>query len=110
MNASNEKAGDSHIDHTAAYQAQHKAWQDVDARKTAVTMLRNVADAIEEKETATVFPAGGPEDDPFARASQRSAASQSSIDKACDIIEHGGTLDATTLASLVRYVADMMEE
>jgi hypothetical protein len=31
------------------------------------------------------------------------------VDKACEAIEHGGTLDATSLASLLYYIADMME-
>ena len=31
------------------------------------------------------------------------------VDKACEAIEHGGTLDATSLASLIHYIADMME-
>ena len=67
------------------------------ATKTIVTALRGIADAIEQTGPATVFPACGPDDDPF-------------VDKACETIERGGTLDATALASLVRYVADMMEE
>ena len=65
--------------------------------ETIVTTLRDVADAIEQVGPATVFPACGPDDDPF-------------VDKACETIEHGGALDATALASLVRYIADMMEE
>ena len=32
------------------------------------------------------------------------------VDRACEAIEHGGDLDATSLSSLVHYVADMMEE
>ena len=32
------------------------------------------------------------------------------VDRACEAIEHGGRLDATSLSSLVHYVADMMEE
>ena len=32
------------------------------------------------------------------------------VDRACEAIEHGGNLDATSLASLVHYIADMMEE
>ena len=31
------------------------------------------------------------------------------VDKACEAIEHGGTLDALSLASLIHYIADMME-
>ena len=32
------------------------------------------------------------------------------VDRACEAIEHGGRLDATSLGSLVYYIADMMEE
>ena len=32
------------------------------------------------------------------------------VDRACEAIEHGGRLDATSLSSLVYYIADMMEE
>ncbi len=32
------------------------------------------------------------------------------VDKACEAIEHGGRIDATSLGSLVYYIADMMEE
>ena len=32
------------------------------------------------------------------------------VDRACEAIEHGGNLDATSLASLVHYITDMMEE
>lgn len=32
------------------------------------------------------------------------------VDKACEAIEHGSTLDADTLSALVYYIADMMEE
>ena len=31
------------------------------------------------------------------------------VDKACEAIEHGGTVDAASLASLLHYIADMME-
>ena len=32
------------------------------------------------------------------------------VDRACEAIERGGTLDADTLSALVYYIADMMEE
>ena len=32
------------------------------------------------------------------------------VDRACEAIEHGGRLDATSLSSLVHYIADMIEE
>ncbi len=32
------------------------------------------------------------------------------VDRACEVIEHGGRIDATSLGSLVYYIADMMEE
>ena len=31
------------------------------------------------------------------------------VDKACEAIERGGSIDATSLASLIYYIADMME-
>ena len=31
------------------------------------------------------------------------------VDMACEAIENGGTVDATSLASLIHYIADMME-
>ena len=83
--------------HEATHEAPPKAWQDVDARKTVVTMLRNVTETIQRTGQATVFPACEPDDAPF-------------VDWACDVLERGGMLDAPTLASLVRYSADLMEE
>ena len=32
------------------------------------------------------------------------------VDRACEAIEHGKHIDATSLGSLVYYIADMMEE
>ena len=65
-----------------------------------VDRLRDISKDIEEHGISVSFPA--PEtalagDCPF-------------VDKACETIEHGGRLDASSLASLIHYLADMMEE
>ncbi len=65
-----------------------------------VSRLRNISKDIEQHGVSVSFPA--PETDlagdcPF-------------VDKACETIEHGGRLDARSLASLIHYLADMMEE
>ena len=65
-----------------------------------VSKLRAISKDIEEHDISVSFPP--PETDlandcPF-------------VDKACETIEHGGRLDARSLASLIHYVADMMEE
>jgi len=65
------------------------------ACKTIIAALQSIADAIEQTGPAMVFPGCSPDDDPF-------------VDKACDVIEHGGMLDPIALASLVRYIADMI--
>ena len=65
-----------------------------------VNRLRDISKVIEEHEVSVLFPAPETElaaDCPF-------------VDKACESIEHGGRLDATSLASLIHYLADMMEE
>ena len=64
-----------------------------------VNELRNISKAIERHGLAVRFPEPDGEfadECPF-------------VDKACEAIEHGGMLDATSLASLVYYIADMME-
>lgn len=64
-----------------------------------VNKLRNISKAIEQHDITVRFPVPNAElagDCPF-------------VDKACEAIEHGGVLDATSLASLVYYIADMME-
>jgi len=64
-----------------------------------VNELRNISKAIERHGITVRFPVPDGEfadECPF-------------VDKACEAIEHGGTLDATSLASLVYYIADMME-
>ena len=64
-----------------------------------VNRLRNISEAIERHGITVQFPAPDVElggDCPF-------------VDKACEAIEHGGALEATSLASLVYYIADMME-
>jgi len=65
-----------------------------------VRRLRDISKDIEQHGVSVSFPA--PETDlandcPF-------------VDKACETIEHGGRLDARSLASLIHYLADMMEE
>ena len=64
-----------------------------------VNKLRNISKVIERHGITVRFPEPDGEfadECPF-------------VDKACEAIEHGGTLDATSLASLVYYIADMME-
>ena len=64
-----------------------------------VNELRNISKAIEQHDITVRFPEPDGEfvdECPF-------------VDKACETIEHGGMLDATSLASLVYYIADMME-
>ena len=65
-----------------------------------VDRLRAISKDIEQHGISVSFPAPEGElaaDCPF-------------VDKACETIEHGGTLDARSLASLIHYLADMMEE
>lgn len=64
-----------------------------------VAQLRHVAESIEQRGEAVLFPSPDGElanDCPF-------------VDRACEAIEHGGEMDAASLASLVHYIADMME-
>ena len=63
-------------------------------RNELVAMLRDVSKHIEDGDHEVLFVEN---DCPF-------------IDRACEAIEHGGHLDATSLSSLVHYIADMMEE
>ena len=65
-----------------------------------VGRLRGISKDIEEHGVTVSFPK--PEID--------LASDCPFVDKACESIEHGGTLDATSLASLIHYLADMMEE
>jgi len=65
-----------------------------------VSRLRAISKDIENHGISVSFPAPETElaaDCPF-------------VDKACESIEHGGTLDARSLSSLIHYLADMMEE
>jgi len=64
-----------------------------------VNELRNISKAIEQHGITVRFPEP---DGEFADACPF-------VDKACEAIEYGGKLDATSLASLVYYIADMME-
>ena len=63
-------------------------------RNEIVAALRGISDAIEDGKHEVLFVEN---ECPF-------------VDRACEAIEHGGRLDATSLASLVHYIADMMEE
>ena len=68
--------------------------------KDLVGRLRDISKDIENHDISVSFPALEGElagDCPF-------------VDKACETIEHGGRLDARSLASLIHYLADMMEE
>jgi hypothetical protein len=60
---------------------------------TTVAELRAISKAIEDYGHEVLFVEN---DCPF-------------VDRAIEAIEHGGTLDATSLASLIYYIADMME-
>ena len=65
-----------------------------------VNKLRDTSKTIEDHGVTVSFPTPETElagDCPF-------------VDKACETIERGGTLDASSLASLIHYLADMMEE
>ena len=61
--------------------------------KDIVAKLRSVSKAIEADGREVLFVKN---ECPF-------------VDKACEAIEHGGTIDAASLASLLHYIADMME-
>ena len=63
-------------------------------RNEIVAALRGISDAIEDGKHKVLFVEN---DCPF-------------VDHACEAIEHGGRLDAISLASLIHYIADMMEE
>ena len=65
-----------------------------------VSRLRSISKDIEQHEVSVSFPA--PE--------RELAADCPFVDKACEAIEHGGMLEAPSLASLIHYIADMMEE
>ena len=72
---------------------------DTEITNDLVNELRNISKAIEQHGISVRFPVPDGEfadECPF-------------VDKACEVIEHGGALDATSLASLVYYIADMME-
>ena len=63
-------------------------------RNEIVAALRGISDAIQDGGHEVLFVEN---ECPF-------------VDRACEAIEHGGRLDGTTLASLIHYIADMMEE
>ena len=65
-----------------------------------VDRLRAISKDIEDRDISVSFPA--PE--------RELAADCPFVDRACEAIEHGGTLEAPSLASLIHYLADMMEE
>ena len=58
-----------------------------------VKMLREAANTVSERNISVLFVEN---ECPF-------------VDAACEKIERGGTLDATSLSSLIYYIADMME-
>ena len=62
-------------------------------RKDIVDRLRSISKAIETDGHEVLFVEN---ECPF-------------VDKACEAIERGGSIDATSLASLIYYIADMME-
>ncbi len=62
-------------------------------RKSIVAELRSISKAIDADGGEVLFVEN---DCPF-------------VDQTCEAIEHGGTVDATALASLIHYIADMME-
>ena len=68
--------------------------------KDLVDRLRAISKDIEQHDISVSFPK--PEID--------LASDCPFVDKACETIEHGGRLDATSLAPLIHYLADMMEE
>jgi hypothetical protein len=63
-------------------------------RNEIVVALRGISDAIEDGKHEVLFVEN---ECPF-------------VDRACEAIEHGGRLDATSLASLIHYLGDMLEE
>ena len=63
-------------------------------RNELVETLRDVSKHIEDGDHEVLFVEN---DCPF-------------IDRACEAIEHGGTLDAASLASLIYYLGDMLVE
>ena len=64
-----------------------------DAEPTPVDLLRQAANAVSEQNISVLFVEN---ECPF-------------VDAACEAIERGGTLDATSLSSFIYYIADMME-
>jgi hypothetical protein len=67
---------------------------------TIVNQLRNIAETIEREKISVRLPSPQgtlADENPF-------------VDAACEAIEHGGDLDPTHLASLLHYLADMLEE
>jgi len=69
---------------------------DTEIRNAIVFTLRETAESVTNIDLSVRMPGCGPEDDPF-------------VDKACEMIEEGGQLDAVCLASLLQYIADMLE-
>jgi hypothetical protein len=68
--------------------------------KTIVNQLRNIAETIEREKISVRLPSPQgtlADENPF-------------VDAACETIEHGGDLESASLASLIHYLADMLEE
>jgi hypothetical protein len=67
--------------------------ENTDTESDPVDLLRRAANAVSEQNRSVLFVEN---ECPF-------------VDAACEKIERGGTLDATSLSSLIYYIADMME-
>ncbi len=71
-------------------------------RNEIVAELRKLSTEIQDGNHGVLFPGPEPggefaDECPF-------------VDKACEAIEHGGRIGATSLGSLVYHIANMMEE
>ena len=69
---------------------------DTEIRDAIVFTLRETAESVTKTGLSVRMPGCGPDNDPF-------------VDKACEMIEEGGTLDGICLGSLLQYIADMLE-
>ena len=82
------------------YEAEHNGRkvrvtvpENTDAETNPVDLLRRASKVVDARKISVLFVKN---ECPF-------------VDEACEKIEHGGTLDATCLSSLIHYIADMME-
>ena len=77
-----------------------KTKRETTSRDDLVDELRNLSEVIDHLDIAVLFPEPDAElagDCPF-------------VDTACEAITQGGQVDAACLASLVYYIADMIEK